>query len=92
MNIKPINGKILCKVLATEDKVGNIFLSDQAKETQIRSEVVSVPEVDNIHDLKVGDIVIAPKYRGTDLVCGKTTYRLYDIEDIVARLTNLYKD
>lgn len=80
--LKPLGNKILVRAFKVEVMIGDIHLPDICKETPMKSIVLEIGEEGN-PDLKEGDIVIAPKYKGHDIELGGEIYRIYEPDDII---------
>ena len=75
MNIKPLGGRVLVKVIAYEEVTrGGIVLPDSAKEKPQQGEVIAVGPGRILDDgsrapmdVKVADVVIYAKYAGSEV-------------------------
>jgi chaperonin GroES len=89
MKIEPMGERILIKILEQADQTSSgIFLPETAKEKPQEGEVVALgPEVDEDEvPLRPGDIVMFPKYTGTEVKIDGTTHLLMDASDVLARI------
>ncbi|HID33989.1 MAG TPA: co-chaperone GroES [Anaerolineae bacterium] len=89
MKIEPLGERVLIKVLqqASQTESG-IYLPETAKEKPQEGEVVALgPEVDEDDTpLAVGDIVMYPKYTGTEIKIDGEDYLIMDASDILAKI------
>lgn len=73
--IKPLGSRVLIKRLASEEKVGSIFIPKTGQELSQRAEVLALgtggqdPDGKPFpgFDVKVGDLVLIGKYNGTPI-------------------------
>ncbi len=89
MKIEPLGERVLIKVLQQASKTeSGIYLPETAKEKPQEGEVVALgPEVDEDDTpLAVGDIVMYPKYTGTEIKIDGEDYLIMDASDILAKI------
>jgi chaperonin GroES len=89
MKIEPMGERILIKILEQADQTSSgIFLPETAKEKPQEGEVVALgPEVDEDDvPLQPGDIVMYPKYTGTEVKIDGVTHLIMDASDVLARI------
>ena len=93
MKIKPKKDRVLVELVAeAEVKKGGIIIPDTAKEKSQEGKVIAVgPGKMNEFtgqiipvDYKVGDIVLMPKYGGTEIKKDGKEYQIIREEDILA--------
>ena len=92
MNVKPLHDHILIKRLSADEVVsGGIIIPDTAKEKPMEGKVIAVGpgKLDDegkriAIDLKVNDIVLLPKYGGTEVKINDEEYQIVREDDIVA--------
>ena len=92
MKIKPLGERVLVEPLKEEEvKKGGIIIPDSAKEKPQEGKVVALGtgKVDEDgkkipFNVKVGDIVLMPKYGGTEVKYGGKEYQIMREEDILA--------
>lgn len=92
MNIKPLGERVLVEPVAEEEAVkGGIIIPDSAKEKPQEGKVVAVG-TGKINDdgsvvpfnVKVGDIVLMPKYGGTEVKVAGKEFQIMREDDILA--------
>ncbi|MCX6809266.1 MAG: co-chaperone GroES [Candidatus Berkelbacteria bacterium] len=91
LQIKPLRDKVLLKTIEAQTTTkGGIILPDSAKEKPQEAKVIAVGE-GKIEDgklvepsVKIGDIVIYPKYSGDDVKLDGEEYTLIEEEKILA--------
>ncbi|MFN3412257.1 MAG: co-chaperone GroES [Exilispira sp.] len=84
MKIKPLNDRILVKVLPPEEKTkGGLFLPQTAQEKTQEGIVEAIGDSDQIK-VKVGDKIIYDKYAGTSLKIDEQDYLILKNNDILA--------
>jgi chaperonin GroES len=92
INVKPRGDRVLVKPVedAAETK-GGIIIPDTAKEKPMEGKVIAVGpgKLDDegkriAIDLKVNDIVLLPKYGGTEVKINDEEYQIVREDDIVA--------
>jgi len=89
MKIEPMGERILIRILEQADQTSSgIFLPETAKEKPQEGEVVALgPEVDEDEvPLRPGDIVMYPKYTGTEIKIDDKTHLIMDASDVLARI------
>mgnify|MGYP006310453641 CR=1 FL=1 len=92
MNIKPRGDRVLVEPLEEkETNKGGIIIPDSAKEKPQQGKVVAVgpgKRDDNGKlveiDLKKGDVVLMPKYGGTEVKADEVKYQIVREDDIMA--------
>jgi len=84
MKIKPLNDRILVKILPPEEKTkGGLFLPQTAQEKTQEGLVEAIGDSDQIK-VKVGDKIIYDKYAGTTLKIDEQDYLILKNNDILA--------
>ena len=92
MKIQPLGDRVLVEPL-TEDEVnkGGIIIPDTAKEKPQEGKVISVGtgKLDDDgkkipFNVKKGDVVLMPKYGGTEVKMGNKEYQIMREDDILA--------
>ncbi|HEY51956.1 MAG TPA: co-chaperone GroES [Caldilineae bacterium] len=89
MKIEPMGERILIKIIEQADQTSSgIFLPETAKEKPQEGEVVALgPEVDEDDvPLQPGDVVMYPKYTGTEVKIDGVTHLIMDASDVLARI------
>ena len=92
MKIKPLGERVLVEpVKAEEVAMGGIIIPDSAKEKPQEGKVVAVGtgKIDDngkkiAFNVKVGDLVLMPKYGGTEVKMDGKEYQIMREEDILA--------
>lgn len=91
MKIRPLGDRVLVEpVEEKEVSKGGIIIPDTAKEKPMQGKVVAIgKKVDDdgkevAFDVKVGDMVLLPKYGGTEVKINDKTYQLVREEDLLA--------
>ena len=92
MNIKPLGGRIVIKVMEREEKTkGGIVLPDTAKEKPQMGKVLAVGTgrlLDNGErvplEVKEGDTVLFAKYAGTEVKLDGEEYTVIKESDVLA--------
>jgi len=88
MKVKPLGNRVLVKILEDEEKksAGGIVLPSTAKDDKaLRAEVIAVGENEKI-EVKPGDIVLVPRYGGTELEQDQDKLLIVKAPDILAVL------
>lgn len=92
MNIRPLDDKVVIKLLEAEEKTqGGIFLTASAQEKPQVAEVLAIGPGQKNDDgsrtpvqVKIGDKVIASKYSGTQVKLEGVEYTIISEKDILA--------
>lgn len=86
MNIKPLQDRVVIKMLEAEETTkGGIILSAASKEKPQIAEVIAVgPGKDDVKmEVKIGDKVLTSKYSGTEVKIDEEEYTILQMEDIL---------
>ncbi len=86
MNIKPLQDRVVIKMLEAEETTkGGIILSAASKEKPQIAEVIAVgPGKDDVKmEVKIGDKVLTSKYSGTEVKIDEEEYTILKMEDIL---------
>ena len=92
MKIKPLGERVLVEPLKEDEvKKGGIIIPDSAKEKPQEGKVIAVGtgKIDENgkkvpFNVKVGDIVLMPKYGGTEVKLNGKEYQIMREDDILA--------
>jgi len=92
MKIKPLGERVLVEPLSADEQVkGGIIIPDTAKEKPQEGKVIALGTGKLDDDGKVvpfnvkkGDLVLMPKYGGTEVKMGGKEYQIMREEDILA--------
>ena len=99
MKVQPLGDRVLIKHEKAADKIGSLFLPEQAKEKPVEATVIAIGEgkwnpindgnVRSTHDplpVSIGDRVLVSKYGGTEIKIDGEDFKLIQIDDILAKL------
>jgi chaperonin GroES len=92
MKIKPLGERVLVEPVKEEEAVkGGIIIPDSAREKPQEGKVIAVGtgKIDEngkkvAFNVKVGDIVLMPKYGGTEVKVDGKVYQIMREDDILA--------
>ena len=92
MKIKPLGDRVLVEPIKEEEVAkGGIIIPDSAREKPQEGKVIAVGtgKIDKegnkvLFNVKKGDIVLMPKYGGTEVKLDGKTYQIMREEDILA--------
>ena len=91
MKIKPLGERVLVEPLKAEEVVGGIFIPESAREMPQEGKVIAVGtgKIDENgkkvpFNVKKDDVVLMPKYGGTEVKMNGKTYQIMREEDILA--------
>lgn len=96
----PVNDRVIVRHLKREEKIGSIYVPDNAKEKPVTGEVLAVgPGTRNretgvlipVEQCQVGDIVVFGKYAGTEIEVDNEmllVLRAPDIYAIMQKITD----
>lgn len=95
MNVKPLSDRILVKPIEAEVNRGGIIIPDAALEKPQEATVIAIGTGRLDQDgklipfnVKPGDIVLMPKYGGTEIKVEGRLYQILREEDILAILAD----
>ena len=90
MRVTPLHDRVLVKRVASEEKIGGIFIPDSAKEKPVHGLVVSVGAgkmLDNgdvrAMSVKAGDKILFSKYAGTEIKIGQDDHTIMREDDVL---------
>ncbi len=90
MKIRPLGDRVLVEpVEEKEQTVGGIIIPDTAKEKPMQGKVIAVGKKTDKDgkevpfDVKAGDLVLLPKYGGTEVKIDDKKYQLVRDEDLL---------
>jgi len=89
MKIRPLGDRVLVEPVEEDQKIGDIYIPDAAKEKPIKGKVLAIgKKFDKEHkevafDVKVGDEVLLPKYGGTEVKLGDKKLQLIREDDLL---------
>ena len=88
VKIEPLGARVLILPSEGEEQTpSGIYLPETAKEKPQQGTVEAVGDEDEMTtDLQVGDVVLFPKYSGTEIKLNGKTYLLMDESDVLARI------
>lgn len=88
--IQPINNNVLVRPNAAPDKIGSIYIADNAKEKPQQGEVLSVGPGKRLEDgalqalaVKAGDMVVYTRYAGHAIEIDGEELRIFDGDEIL---------
>lgn len=85
--IKPLGTRVLILPLEEESRTSTgIFIPDTAKEKPQRGEVIAIGDEEEEIKVKVGQVVLFPKYSGTDIKLDGVDHIIMESDDILAIL------
>jgi chaperonin GroES len=83
--IQPLGSRVLVRVLAEpETTASGIVLPDTAKETPQRGEVVAIGDEEDLIKVAPGDLVLYPKYTGSEVDVGGDEHLIMEATDLLA--------
>lgn len=88
IRIEPLGARVLVLPVEGESQTsGGVLLPETAKEKPQQGTIEAVGDSEEMTtDLKVGDLVLFPKYTGTEIKYEGKTYLLMSEEDVLARI------
>jgi len=86
--IEPLGARVLVLPVEGETQTaGGVLLPETAKEKPQQGTIEAIGNSEEMTtDLKVGDLVLFPKYTGTEIKYDGKTYLLMNEEDVLARI------
>ncbi len=88
VNVEPLGARVLILPSEGEEQTASgIYLPETAKEKPQQGTIEAVgDEEEMVTDLKVGDVVLFPKYGGTEIKLDGVSYLLMEEGDVLARI------
>jgi chaperonin GroES len=84
-DIRPLGSRVLVRVLEEPTVTSSgIVLPDTAKETPQRGEVVAVGDDEELIRVEPGDVVLYPKYTGTEVPVDGDEHLILEATDLLA--------
>ena len=85
--IQPLGSRVLVRVLEEQSVTASgIVLPDTAKEKPQRGEVVAVGDDEDLIKVAPGDVVLYPKYSGTEVTVDGEEHLILEATDLLALL------
>ncbi len=86
--LEPLGNRVLVQTLEQEERTkGGIYLPETAKEKPQQARVIAIgEEAQEELSLEVGDVVIFPKYSGTEVRVGDEEYLILNADDVLAKV------
>ncbi len=86
--LEPLGNRVLVKILEQEERTkGGIYLPETAKEKPQQARVIAIgEEAQEELSLEVGDVVIFPKYSGTEVRMDDEEYLILNADDVLAKV------
>jgi chaperonin GroES len=86
-DVQPLGSRVLVRILEEETVTkSGLVLPDTAKEKPQRGEVVAVGDDEEMIKVDVGDVVLYPKYSGTELSLEGEEHLILEATDLLAIL------
>ncbi|HET8976660.1 MAG TPA: co-chaperone GroES [Solirubrobacteraceae bacterium] len=83
--IQPLGGRVLVRILQEQTVTSSgIVLPDTAREKPQRGEVVAVGDEDDLIKVAPGDLVLYPKYTGTEITVDGEDHLILEATDLLA--------
>ena len=83
--IQPLGSRVLVRVLAEPERTASgIVLPDTAKEKPQRGEVVAVGDDEELIKVAPGEVVLYPKYTGTEVTVDGDEHLILEATDLLA--------
>ena len=84
--LQPLGARVLVKITPEETttKSGLVLPDTAAKEKPQRGEVVAIGDDEEMINVAVGDVVMFPKYTGTEFKIEDEEYLVIDAADLLA--------
>ena len=86
--LQPLGARVLVKITPEETttKSGLVLPDTAAKEKPQRGEVVAIGDDEEMINVAVGDVVMFPKYTGTEFKIEDEDYLVIDSGDLLAKV------
>ena len=83
--IQPLGSRVLVRVVQVPATTSSgIVLPDTAKEKPQRGEVVAIGDDEDLIKVEPGDVVLYPKYTGTEVEAAGDEYLILEATDLLA--------
>ena len=86
--LQPLGARVLVKITPEETttKSGLVLPDTAAKEKPQRGEVVAIGDDEEMINVAVGDVVMFPKYTGTEFKIDDEDYLVLESADLLAKV------
>ncbi len=85
--IQPLGSRVLVRVIDEPSMTSSgIVLPDTAKEKPQRGEVVAIGDDEDLIKVEPGDVVLYPKYTGTEVTLDGAEHLILEATDLLAVL------
>lgn len=86
MKLKPIKDRVLVRIQKPEEVTkSGIIIPETSQQKTDRGEIIEVGETIDFDSLKVGDVIVYEKYKGTTLTMEGVDYIILHEEDVIAK-------
>ena len=83
--IQPLGSRVLVRVLAEESVTkSGLYVPDTAKEKPQRGEVVAIGDDEELIKVEPGDVVLYPKYTGSEVAVDGDEHLILEATDLLA--------
>jgi chaperonin GroES len=84
-DIQPLGSRVLVRVLDEPTVTSSgIIIPETAKEKPQRGEVIAIGDEDDLIKVAPGDVVLYPKYTGTEISIDGDEHLVIDANDLIA--------
>lgn len=91
--VQPLGSRVLVRITVAESVTpSGLYVPDTAKEKPQRGEVVAVGDDTELIKVAVGDLVLFPKYTGTEIRVADADHLIIESTDLLAILRDAPAD
>lgn len=87
MTLIPRGDRITASPIAADEKVGSVFLPDDAREKTQRATILAVGTAPEVADLAAGDVIVYAKYGGTVIDHEGSDVLILRDSDVIAKVS-----
>lgn len=86
VKIQPLGTRVLIRPLEEHESLtrGGLYIPETAKEKPQTGKVVAIGDVEEEIKVRTGQVVLYPRYTGTEIEMAGDSYLILDAQDILA--------
>lgn len=88
MTLIPRGDRITAEPIEAEEKIGAVYLPEDAREKTQRATILAVGTADEVKDLAAGDVIVYAKYGGTIIDHDGVEVLILRDSDVIAKVAS----
>lgn len=83
VELQPVGRRIFAEPIREVEKIGLIYLPDEAKQKSYQAKVIALGDKWDIPEVSIGTVIITNRYGGHEMVIDKKKVNIYEEWDII---------